>query len=173
MSKVKRPFATILSFALLMAVSLGVAASAVAAPYSPAAEIAASTSNPSEGGSLTVTGSGFDQENVGLVLHSAPYPLGTAKANADGSFSIVVTLPAGVSGLHTIIATGVTSGKVATSAITIGTVATTQSVTATKSNPSGLAYTGVAVIGLGTLGVLLLAGGGVFLVSGKRRTASV
>ena len=137
-------------------------------PYPPnvGAALAVSTTNPQPGGTLTVTGSHFVKNaSVRLELHSHRFVLATVQADASGNFSTSVTLPAGVTGTHTIVAaTGVpTSGNCATPTITI-----------TIQNPGpnggpGTSFTGVDVLAM-VLGALALLGVGFALTrSGKRR----
>ena len=149
----------------LVALILGAAAfsgSALAAPYVNAATVSVSNQNPSEGGSLGVTCAGFTGgEQIGVTL-DAQTDLASGTANASGSFSTTVTLPQGVTGQHTIVCAGA-AGETASLTITIGAVTT---------GGGGLSNTGVAVVGIGSLGVILLVGGALLLMVGKRRRVS-
>jgi hypothetical protein len=150
----------------LVALILGAAAfsgSALAAPYVNAATVSVSNQNPSEGGSLGVTCAGFTGgEQVGITL-GAQTDLASGTADASGSFNTTVTLPQGVTGQHTIVCAGA-AGETASLTITIGA--------ATTGGGGGLSNTGVAVVGIGALGLALLAGGGAMLLAGKRRKVS-
>lgn len=149
---------------------MALAPSSGAAPYSGQATLSVNNQNPAVGGSFDESGSGFGaNEEVSNTLHTAPFALTSAHTNANGDFSVTLTLPAGVSGSHTIVATGLTSGKTATISIIIGSTATGSG----SSGGGGLASTGVAVLGIAGLGVVLLVGGGVMLMTGKRRKATV
>lgn len=66
------------------------------------------TSGLRPGSSLEVSGGGFvPGSTVQLTIRSAEIALGSVKADASGSFSWTVTLPAGLAdGTHTIYATG-------------------------------------------------------------------
>lgn len=159
-------------FGVVMAVLVGVAigtflfatGSQAAAPYSTAPAVAASTQEPAEGASLTLTGTGYlSGETVDNVLHSVPYNLQSAVADPLGNFSVSVTLPSGVSGSHTIISTGATSGRVSTIAITI----------VVPQSSSSLPDTGVAVLGIGSIGLTALVVGGLVLAAGRRRRTRV
>jgi hypothetical protein len=149
----------------LVALILGAAAfsgSALAAPYVNAATVSVSNQNPSEGGSLGVTCAGFTGgEQIGVTL-DAQTDLGSGTADASGSFNTTVTLPQGVTGQHTIVCAGA-AGETASLTITIG---------ATTTGGGGLSNTGVAVVGIGSLGVILLVGGALLLMVGKRRRVS-
>lgn len=91
------------------------AAAAVAAPatvalaYPPniCATLSVSTTTPLVGESITVTGTHFDPNStVRLELRPPGSTLGTAHSNAQGQFSIGVTMPANASGRHDIVAVG-------------------------------------------------------------------
>lgn len=116
-----------------------------------------SSASPIAGGPLTVSGSGFiADEALEVWLHSTPTRLATAAANADGSFSATVTIPADTTaGNHRIEVRGAQSGSVWI-AITV--------------QPS-LAKTGGAdalpVLGLGA--AALLVGTGLILVARRRQ----
>lgn len=147
--------------------ALAFAASANAAPYTNQATISVSTQNPAVGGSLTISGDGFAaDETVSLTLHTQTYNLGSATTDVSGRFTATVTLPAGVSGAHTIVATGLSSGQTTSITITIG------SSVSSSASSGGLPNTGVAVLGVGVVGAALLIGGAAMLVVGQRRSAS-
>ena len=162
MSVISKRFGVITT--VLAGVAIGAflfATGSQASPYSTSPAVAASTQAPAEGASLTLTGTGYlPGETVDNVLHSAPYSLGSAVADSLGNFSVSVTLPSGVTGSHTISSTGVTSGRVSTVAITI----------VGPQSASGLPDTGVAILGIGSVGVTALVVGGLVLAAGRRRT---
>jgi hypothetical protein len=109
------------------------------------------------GSEVTLVARGFvPGERVTFVLHSDPVVLGTAVADADGVATLTVTLPAGVpAGQHTVVATGVDSGRVAEVGVTL-------------TGPAGsLAVTGTDPVALGGLVAALLVTGGA-LVAGAR-----
>jgi hypothetical protein len=154
--------AVLVGLAALVVGTAAFAASAQAAPYVTQPTVAVSDQTPPAGGTLTVSCSGYVPGDVVTVTLDSVTTLGSATADASGSLSLSVTLPAGVTGVHTIVCTGATSG-VDSLTITIGSSG------AGGGGGGGLASTGVAVIGIGSLGVLLLIGGGVLLLAGKRR----
>lgn len=177
MSVRKLPLLAVVSVVGALITMIVFAASSAAAPSDsgyppppPAGSVSDQT--PVAGSTITVSGSGFlAGETVDCVLHSAAVDLGSAQADANGNVSLVVTLPTGVTGAHTIVLTGETSGRTVSIPITI------QAASAGGSGGSGgsggggggLASTGVAVLGIGGLGVVLLIGGGFLLLAGKRR----
>ena len=159
-----RPIAAALSSVVaLIIATLTFAATANASPYTNAATVSVSNQNPSAGGSLGVTCAGLTGgEQVGISL-DAQTGLGSGTADASGSFNTTVTLPQGVTGQNTIACAGA-AGETASLTITIGA--------ATTGGGGGLSNTGVAVVGIGSLGVILLVGGALLLMVGKRRRVS-
>ncbi|OJX64523.1 MAG: hypothetical protein BGO95_08635 [Micrococcales bacterium 73-13] len=77
-------------------------------------------------GRLTVSGVGFRPgEQVEVVLHSTPATLGTFTAGASGAFSAAVTIPAdAAAGAHTVVSTGLASGRAFSAALTVELAAT-------------------------------------------------
>jgi hypothetical protein len=153
----------LVAIAAVIASLLG--ASAANAYLGSAVNIELSTNTAPPGGSLNVTGQGFQpNSDVSLTLHSTPVSLGTAHTNGAGSFSQGVTIPASTtSGSHTITAVDA-AGDTASASLTV-----TGSSGSSTPPSTGLAGTGVAVIGIGALGVVLLIGGGLMLLAGRRR----
>ncbi len=155
----------------IMIASVGFASSANAAPYTNAPSIAVSTTSPAEGSTITVTGTDFDANStVNLTLYSQPYALGSVTTDSSGAFAASVTLPNGVTGSHTIVGQGPSSSA----SVSIEIYSNSQgSGYASGNNGSGsdggLASTGFAVAGIGVVGLALLIGGTVLLLSGRRR----
>lgn len=146
------------------------AAASDAAPYISQPTLSVSTQNPTEGASLGVSGAGYGaNEQVNLTLQSATYNLGSAMTDGSGSFSTTVTLPAGVTGTHTIVGVGATYADVAS----VGIVISAATGGGGGGGGGGLPNTGAAVMGLGGVGVALLLGGGLMLLAGKRRKVAV
>jgi 5'-nucleotidase len=115
-----------------------------------------------QGGSLTVTGSGFVAgETVSVELHSTPVLLAEVAVAQDGTFTAQVTVPAGASvGAHTVVATAES-----------GTASAELTVTAAAGTPAALAQTGAQVAGIVLL-ALVLVGAGTWLVVRRRRLAA-
>ncbi|GAA3801414.1 fibronectin type III domain-containing protein [Cellulomonas soli] len=132
---------------------------------------------------ITMTGSGATPgATIVLELHSTPILLGTTVVAADGTYRLTVTLPAGVTGSHTLVATmaGVAPvdtavavvAPAAASATTTSRVpgATTTASTTTARASSTLAATGADVQGAALTALMLtLAGAGAVLGSRARR----
>lgn len=164
----KRTVAVLLAVLAMIAAATTFAVSANAAPYATAATLSVSNQTPVEGGSFVVSLSGF-RANEGITLTLGSTVLATGTTDSSGSFSSTVTLPPGVTGQQTIVGTGA-SGDTSSVTITIGAASAAGS---SGGSSGGLPDTGVAVIGVGVLGVLLLIGGGFLLIAGKRRRSQV
>jgi hypothetical protein len=179
MSVAKRVGATVaVVIGAVLALGLAFAASSSAAPYSNPATCSTNTSNPAVGGTVVLSCTGFGgNDTVDITLHTVTYSLGSATTDTNGAFTKTLQLPAGVSGPHTIVAFDPTTGQSASVAITIGSSGGTSgggtSSGGGSSSGGGLSNTGVAVIGIGALGVVLLVGGGLMLLAGRRRKATI
>jgi hypothetical protein len=124
-----------------------------------------------EGGNVIANGAHYaPNELVTLTLHSTVSTLGTAQTDASGSFSVRLALTPGVTGQHTIVGTGAT-GDSASASLLITASGTGGG--GTGGGGGGTSMTGVAVFGLGGLGLVLLLGGGLMLLAGRRRRATV
>lgn len=151
-------------------VALASASDAAPCAYSNCVTLSVSTTTPPVGGTITISGTGWGaNDTVNITLHTATYPLASPTADASGAFTTTVTLPAGVSGRHTIVAVDPTTGQTASVAITIGAPSAAPGA---APGGGGLSNTGVAVISIGALGVVLLVGGGLMLLAGRRRRVS-
>jgi hypothetical protein len=146
-------------------------------PYHHKAHARCTPLKPPVGGQITFNGEDFlPNDHVVITLHSKVTTLGTADADAEGNFSVVLQLPAGVSGPHTVTATG-TEGPPkdeASCQINIGAHgAGGQNAGGNHQvNNEGTSFTGVEVAGIGVVGVALLVGGALLVISArKRRTA--
>ena len=158
----------VISIAALACAAIFGAPSSSAAPYSHQPTLSVSTQTPAEGSTITVTGADFVAGvEVTLTLHTVVVTLGSATPNSSGGFSRSVSLPAGVTGTHTIVASGGSANDTASVTIDIGAPAG-----GSTSSGGNLSSTGVAIIGIGSLGLLLLIGGGVTLLAGRRRKAT-
>ena len=166
--------------AALAALAIGVFAfSGAASAYTPSGGTSAltiSTTTPCAGCSVTISGSGFASgEKIGITEHSKVETLGSAVALSSGSFSATVTTASDLTGTHEIVALGASSGHRAVVTIDVPEASGTGTSSGSGSGSSsggGLASTGVAVIGIGAVGVVLLAGGGVMLMAGRRRSSA-
>lgn len=170
MASSRRPVAVLIAVLGLMLSTLGFgAASASAYPAGTGATLSLNVTTMTQGGSITAFGAHFNG-TVTLTGHPGAVPLGTATADASGSFTTTFTVAAASFsvGAHSVTATDA-AGDSATANFTVTAAGTTPG----GGGGGGLATTGVAVIGIGALGVLLLIGGGMMLLAGRRRKATV
>jgi len=192
MSAIKRMIYSTVAVTTMLVATVLFASTANAAPYTNAPTLSVSTSNPAVGATLTVAGADFVAgTTVDLTLHTQTYDLGTATVDAGGSFTTTVTLPAGVSGTHTLAATDPAGNTILTASLTIvigadnsgggangagsagnGSGAGNGALAAGGGN-GGLAYTGVPVTGIVVVGLLLLLAGFVTLLTSRRRKISL
>ncbi|MGH8960030.1 MAG: hypothetical protein ACRDWT_02295 [Jatrophihabitantaceae bacterium] len=149
----------------------------------------ARTSSVSQGGTQSVSASGFAAgETVRGVLHSAPVSIGSARASRTGAVSLSFTVPRSLAtGSHSVVLTGASSGLSTTSetfTVTAAPVATTMPATTpttqhgsaegSSCDPAQLACTGrdgrqtraEVVLGFG----LLVAGAGAVYAGRRRRS---
>lgn len=170
MTSKSRTVAIVVAALTAVVAALFAAGSASAAPYSRQPHLAINTQNPGVGATVTLTGTGYVAGvHATVTLHSTPVTLGTATPNASGDFTLSVTLPTNVSGTHTIVASGDASNDSASVTITIGG----SSGGGSGGGGGSLSSTGVAVLSIGSVGVLLLLSGATALLIGRRRKLSV
>ena len=130
---------------------------------------AGSTDSVTPGKKVTVTGTGYlPNSTVTLLVYSEPQVLTTVVTDNTGSFTVEVTVPAGLpEGHHTLVASGVdASGAAYSTTLPITVVGGT-------TGAGGLAYTG-ADIALPMTGGLaaLVVGTGLLVVSRRRRATA-
>lgn len=170
MSALKKPiFALVGVVAMLLTGLFFATSSASAYPPGTAPTLGVSNTNAGCGDSVTVSGSHYQPgETVTISQGGKSY---TVTADSTGSFSTSITIvcPNGVDA-GSITATGSSSGDVADISLTAG--GTGSGSGGGGSGGGNLSSTGVAVIGIGALGVVLLVGGGLLLLAGRRRNAT-
>jgi hypothetical protein len=153
--------------AMLTLFKVGTAGAVAPAPtcgtYPPSfgASMSVSTTTPFPGQTITVTGEHFKaNEDFNLVLDTGAV-LAAVHVAADGSFSVNVTLPAGLTGNHVISTDGDESGCPA-DPIQID-------IQGSGTSGGGLASTGVDILTGLAIALALIAGGVLFARSGRRR----
>jgi hypothetical protein len=162
MRTIRRASLAALFVVVTVLASLFAAGSAGAYPPGTAPTLSLSTNVVQAGGSVRLCGDHFvPGSTVTVALDGTTLATGTAGAN--GSLCVTVTIPAGTAaGAHTLSATD-TAGESATAALTV-------TAAGAGGGGGGLANTGVAIASIGGLGLLLLIGGGVMLLAGRRRS---
>lgn len=133
---------------------------------------AVSDSEVVAGGTLGVTGVGFDaNETVVIELHSSPVELARVQANASGEVSTRVVIPAETTpGAHSVVLTGQTSGTVVSVPVEVLAAPTTPPA---SSGNGGLSVTGTEMGGLIGVGAILLALGGFLTIRTLRKPREV
>jgi len=155
-------------FGVIIAI-VAFAVPANAAPYATQPTTSVSNQAPAAGSSLQFCGSGFSPgETVTIALdNGTTFP--SVTADTSGAFCTTIVLGASLSGTHTLVATGSTSGRTSSTTIQVAGVAANAGTTTSGE----LAFTGAAVVGLGSLGGLLLVGGAIMVFAGRRRKANL
>jgi hypothetical protein len=123
-----------------------------------------STGSVVKGEKVTVHGSGYQPNSlVSVIIYSTPQVLTSVMTDSSGSFTVEVTVPAGLaSGQHTLVAAGTdTSGHPRYMNLPITVIA----------GSGELAYTGASVLTPALLGLGALVLGGGLLMASRRRTA--
>lgn len=145
-------------------VAAGAFASPAQAAYTNPPASSVSDQTPAAGSSLEFCGSGFQaNETVTIALdNGTTFP--SVVADSSGAFCTTVVLGASLSGKHTITATGASSGRTSSTEIQVAGVGATAD-TATGS----LALTGATVLSIGALALMLLVGGALMMLAGRRR----
>jgi hypothetical protein len=155
----------------------GVSAGVIPGPSTPASvptsngdlqRPAGETGSVTAGKKITLSGSGYmPNSTISVIIYSEPQVLTSVVTDATGSFTVEVTVPAGlVNGQHTLVASGVDpSGNVRYMTLPV-------TVTGGTTGVGGLAATGadIAVPLAGGLAVLAL-GAGLIVVSRRRSAA--
>jgi hypothetical protein len=165
MPAVKRLAAVMAVGVLLLLAAVSFASSASAYPDGTAPTLALDHNSGTVGDHVTVTGAKYlPDADVSLEFHSNPVSLGTVHTDSHGGFTTSITVPDVALGAHSIV--GSDSGnESASAAFTV--------VASGNSDTGGLANTGVAVIGLSAVGAVMLTGGGLMLLAGRRRKVDV
>jgi LPXTG-motif cell wall-anchored protein len=117
-----------------------------------------------KGQKVTLHGTGYAPNSlVSVLVYSTPQVLTTVMTDSSGSFTVEVTVPAGLpDGRHTLVAAGADpSGNVRYLTLPITVTA----------GSAELAYTGASIMTPALLGLGALALGGGLLVVSRRRTA--
>jgi hypothetical protein len=101
----------IVALAACLAAVLGVvglaAPSANAYPPQTCSTVSVSTTEPATNATIVVSGKNFQAGiTVTVELHTTVFQLGSTTVQSDGTFSLSVTLPDGVTGQHDIVVTG-------------------------------------------------------------------
>jgi uncharacterized membrane protein len=161
-----RTFAALAAVGALFAAMLMLAGGANAASVAPppgggTGGVHITNPSPQPGGTVTVSGQNCDVNSPVTVSFDGTQ-IGSGTTDGSGNYSITVTIPSDASpGHHTITVTGASCS---------GTLGIEVVAPSSANGGGSLAGTGVAVVGIGALGVVLLVGGGMMLLAGRRRS---
>lgn len=136
--------------------------------------VTASASDVSQGGQVTLSGGGFaPNETVQIELHSTPVVLASIPATGSGTFSTTLTIPASTTpGAHTLVATGLTSGRSFSTPITITASGSSSGGGASVLAEGGMRTGALQLVGLAALIGTTLVAGGVALMLRRGRVTS-
>ena len=154
----------ILMFGVIIAL-VALAAPANAGDYAHHRRVSVSNETPTAGSSVQFCGIGFQSLKTVTIGWDNGTTDSSAVADSSGNFCSIIVLGADLTGRHTIRAREATSGATASATIVVPGV----SANATPPAAAGLAFTGAAVLGIGSLGALLLVGGAALALAGRRR----
>ena len=124
--------------------------------------------HPHAGGTVVVQGTGCTAGALVTVFFDSQQ-VATGRVNPAGHYSIPFKIPGNAAAGHHTVSIKVSGGSCPGSGV-LGI-----DVIAGNGNGNGggnLAGTGVAVVGIGALGVVLLVGGGMMLLAGRRRNSN-
>lgn len=137
--------------------------------------VTASASDVSQGGQVTLSGGGFaPNETVKIELHSTPALLASVPATGSGTFSTTLTIPAGTApGAHTLVATGLTSGRSFSTPITITASGSSSGGGASVLAEGGMDAGALQLVGIAALlGTTLVAGGAALTLRRRHLTST-
>jgi hypothetical protein len=161
----------ILMFGVIIAL-VALAAPANAGDYAHHRRVSVSNETATAGSSVQFCGIGFQSLKTVTIGWGDGTTDSSAVADSSGNFCSIIVLGAHRTGTHTITAREATSGATASATIVVpGVSANVPGVSANATPPAaaGLAFTGAAVLGIGSLGGLLLVGGAALVLAGRRR----
>ena len=123
------------------------------------------------GDAVQVTGSHFTPNaSARLEFHSTVVVLSTVSTDGSGGFVTTIHVPNVALGGHDVVGVDVSTGDTASAAFTV-TGAGTGGTSGSGSGGGGIANTGVAVVGILSVGFVLLVGGSLMVMAGRRRKA--
>ncbi|WP_433199445.1 fibronectin type III domain-containing protein [Dactylosporangium sp. CS-047395] len=134
---------------------------------------------------ITISGTGYaPHTTITVVIYSAPQTLATATTDGGGAFSVAVTVPAGYTGQHTLVASGVDSNGTARY-LTLGVDILEQHAAVpaapishgdttgseTGDTTTSLPVTGDPISSIALFGLCMLMAGAAFVVLSRQRFA--
>jgi hypothetical protein len=174
MPRVRRSVALLAPVLIAAAALVAISGSADAYPPGTSAQCALNAGTAAPGQSVHLDLANYDpHSSVSISFHSVPVILATVTTDATGSASADVNIPAdAAAGGHVLVATEATNTSTCPIQVANAGAGGTGA-GGSGGGGGGLSNTGIAVIGLVSLGLILVAGGAFMLVAGRRRRATV
>jgi hypothetical protein len=177
-STMTRALTAIAALGVLLATAVFFSASASAAPsstYPPPSSsgtggVHITNPHPHAGGTVVVQGSSCTPGAKVTVFFDSQ-EVATGKVNPAGRYSIPFKIPGDAAAGHHQVSIQVSGGSCPGSGV-LGIEVVASNGGGGGSGGGNLAGTGVAVVGIGALGVVLLVGGGMMLLAGRRRSSN-
>jgi hypothetical protein len=148
---------------------LGLASSASAAPYGTTTlTVTVGNTIPGPGQTTTVTVTGaIPGDPINIDIDSTPIRLGTFTTTSTGTATGRISIPCGLSGDHSIVATDSVTSASASTPVTVDPSMTRGSCLVSTS----LASTGFDLVGITSIALTMLGTGALVLCFGRRRVA--
>jgi hypothetical protein len=148
---------------------LALASSASAAPYGTTTlTVTVGNTIPGPGQTTTVTVTGaIPGDPINIDIDSRPIRLGTFTTTSTGTATGRISIPCGLSGAHTIVATDSVTSATASTPVTVDPSMTSGSCVVSTT----LASTGFDLVGITSIALTLLGTGALVLCFGRRRVA--
>lgn len=176
-STMTRTLAAIAALGVLLTTALIFAGGASAAPttYPPTNSsgtggVHITNPHPHAGATVVVQGSGCTPGALVTVFFDSQ-EVATGKVNPAGRYSIPFKIPGNAAAGHHTVSIKVSGGSCPGSGV-LGIEVLAKNGGGGGNGGGNLAGTGVAVVGIGALGVVLLVGGGMMLLAGRRRNSN-
>jgi hypothetical protein len=175
-----RALAALAALGVMLAAALTLAGGAAAAPsstYPPpppsggTGGVHISNPHPHAGSTVVVHGSGCTVGALVTVFFDSQ-EVATGHVNPAGRYNIPFKVPGNAASGHHTVSVQVTGGSCPGSGVLGIEVVASNGGGGNGGGGGNLAGTGVAVVGIGALGVVLLVGGGMMLLAGRRRNSN-
>lgn len=173
--------------ALTIAVGLGVGSPAGAADsYTPSSQISVSDSTPTPGQSITLSGKTTPDTVVTVTITAVAstqsltaaaattYTLGSTTSNANGDYSLTVTIPASLPAGSYVLAAS--AGGTVISSANLSVAAPTQATppsTTTNPVPEKLAFTGSESAPMAAVALAIVGAGGALVLLARRNDHAI
>jgi hypothetical protein len=160
----KRLAAVVMVAICMIVAAVSFAGSASAYPPGTSPAIALDHNSGPVGDAVVVTGTHFTPNSTArLEFHSTIVLLPSLPTDANGEFTVTIHVPDVALGPHEVVGVDISTSETASAAFTV---------TAAAGAGGSTANTGVAVVGIASVGLVLFVGGALMLMAGRRRKVS-